>query len=655
MSESDSQSSSPSPSTATPVVSTNNNNNFGGNHMSPVLLSLPATIIYNSEDELFDAIQTHARSTGQCFVKLRSTTHNDRKTVTYACDRCKKPKPAQPNQDESTPQRKRKDMSHRTDCQFSFLGVQLKDNAGWEVRYRPSEFYGTHNHPPSDSTSAHSGHRRLNQEAMQKVRELQVNGVHPRQAVTILRQTLNPDLLPHDIYNIYSSLKRAQVTEDGTVIPPARKRRSDAKALVAGGEQQTPIRPVGRGQQGNSAMGRNGPGRAQLLTSPLSATKYREIMIASGYSSNHSVIEVRNLASNALVGTDIWGGKDPKGRCNRFQPMLLSAKISLRNRFDYAAQNDRLDDGTVNYSTLSKTILKVLSSRGANRDDPGPLAGWPGLEIDWNVADLINWIFVYLTGRRANGSVPDAALAHSYIRGGCPCLVDGPLYEHPLLSMDTLQEMEMTLRLPKGTLLSEGVSLTITAGYLPGNRVNQSAPYSAVLKLENIKIPTLIGLNPNERLAKQMVIATVEIDPYVVVGQDHYNELEQIVVKSIEESAFETLESLAAHLVNRIIKHFIFPYTTREPFSDVRVSLVKPSATTFAEAPIVTVSRSSNPAIDTTSKTLWEEWLSWNTGVESRVPFPYQGRLDSWILDNFPGDSSGAQAGDHPGDHQMQG
>ena len=177
MSESDSQSSSPSPSaTATPMGSSNNNNNYGGSQMPPTLLSLPPTIIYNSEDELFDAIQTHARITGQCFVKLRSTTHNDRKTVTYACDRCKKPKPPQPNQDESTPQRKRKDTNHRTDCQFSFLGVQLKDNAGWEVRYRPSEFYGTHNHPPSDSTSAHSGHRRLNQEAMQKVRELQVNG-----------------------------------------------------------------------------------------------------------------------------------------------------------------------------------------------------------------------------------------------------------------------------------------------------------------------------------------------------------------------------------------------------------------------------------------------------------------------------------------------
>lgn len=178
MSESDSQPSSPSPSTTvTPMNSMNHN--YAGDQMTPAPLSLPPTVIYASEDEIFDAIQAHARITGQCFVKLRSTTHNDRKTVTYACDRCKKPRPPRPEQDETTPQRKRKETTSRTDCQFSFLGVQLKDNAGWEVRYRPSDFYGTHNHPPSDSTSAHSGHRRLNQEALQKVRELQVNGMMP--------------------------------------------------------------------------------------------------------------------------------------------------------------------------------------------------------------------------------------------------------------------------------------------------------------------------------------------------------------------------------------------------------------------------------------------------------------------------------------------
>lgn len=144
---------------------------------SPAPLSLPPTAIYDSEDSLFDAIQAHARLTGQCFVKLRSTTHNDRKTVTYACDRCKKPKVTRPGQ-EDTPatSRKRKETTNRTDCQFSFLGVQLKDGGGWEVRYRPAELYGEHNHPPSQSTSEHSGHRRLNQEALTKMRELQLSG-----------------------------------------------------------------------------------------------------------------------------------------------------------------------------------------------------------------------------------------------------------------------------------------------------------------------------------------------------------------------------------------------------------------------------------------------------------------------------------------------
>jgi len=187
MSDSDSQSSSPPPSTtATPMDTMNHNNNYG-NQMAPEPLSLPPVAIYGSEDELFDAIQAHARVTGQCFVKLRSTTHNDRKTVTYACDRCKKPRPPRP-EDDGTPQRKRKETANRTDCQFSFLGVQLKDNGGWEVRYRPAELYGAHNHPPSDSTSAHSGHRRLNQEALQKVRELQVNGIVPLPYIFLVKR-----------------------------------------------------------------------------------------------------------------------------------------------------------------------------------------------------------------------------------------------------------------------------------------------------------------------------------------------------------------------------------------------------------------------------------------------------------------------------------
>jgi hypothetical protein len=161
---------------------------------------------------------------------------------------------------------------------------------------------------------------------------------------------------------------------------------------------------------------------------------------------------------------------------------------------------------------------------------------WAGLEIDWTVTDLVDWLFVYLTGSRSNGTIPDASFSQSYLRGGCPCLVDGK----PLLNTQTLQELKITLRLPKGTLLSGGVVLDISAGYPSPGRTPISLPYHTSLKLEDIKIPTLIGLNPCERLAKQMIIATVEIDPYVVAGQDHYNELEQIIVKVSNPEALKS-------------------------------------------------------------------------------------------------------------------
>ncbi len=479
-------------------------------------------------------------------------------------------------------------------------------------------------------------------------------GVPRQQAIDILRKTCNPDLEAHNVLNAWSTVQNAPVADDGTVQRRPRQRRSDAKTPAPGQDiqqqclssqqsqpvVQTPRRGAGRPPK-NSTHNQNrigGQGRTSITSVPLTTLEYNEQMHTAGYSQKHTRIRVQNMQSTALVGSDLWGGKDHKGRSNRYQPIEVTCEVSLRNRFDEAAQNDRLDDGTVNYSTLSKTIFKVLKSRGADRNDPSShLAGWPGIEIDWSLSDLLDWIFVYITGRRANGSVPDAASAHMYIRDGCPCL-GGPMYERPLLSLESMQELEMTAKLPKGTLLSEGVSLTVASGYLPGQRTYHEAPYRATLKLENIRIPTLIGLNANERLAKQMVIATVEIDPYCVTEMDHYNELEQIVVKSLEESAFETLESLAIHLTSRITKHFIFPYHTRKPFPIVTISLTKPSATTFADAPIVTVSRSSDPEKDERSKQLWDEWISWNMGRDSMIPYPFHGKLDHWIQENFPGD-----------------
>jgi len=201
--------------------------------------------------------------------------------------------------------------------------------------------------------------------------------------------------------------------------------------------------------------------------------------------------------------------------------------------------------------------------------------------------------------------------------------------------------------------------------------------FCSILKLHDIRIPTLIGVNANERLAKQMVISNVEIDGYFLYNIDLYHKLEQIVVKTIEESSFETLETLGTHLVKRIIKWFIhsefdsFMYSgnnlkwtmenptafpilgaggksgreiTRDFDQLVTVCLEKPSAVMFADSPMIEVRRHADPSVDVTgvSKDLLNQMVGLvrETGKASAVPFPLQGRLDEWIRVTDPQDTT---------------
>jgi hypothetical protein len=178
---------------------------------------------------------------------------------------------------------------------------------------------------------------------------------------------------------------------------------------------------------------------------------------------------------------------------------------------------------------LSKALLKVVENRGTSRKDPKK---WKGIDKDWTLYDLLDWTFLYLTGRWMEGGAPEASLTYDFLENGCPCLERGIKYEKPLLGLQLLQDLELQVFLPKGTLLGGGVSLTTCGSFLSGPETSDASPYRSTLKIHDIRIPTLIGVNANERLARQWVIATVEIDPYTSChGFDRYNELEQIVVK----------------------------------------------------------------------------------------------------------------------------
>jgi dihydroneopterin aldolase len=238
----------------------------------------------------------------------------------------------------------------------------------------------------------------------------------------------------------------------------------------------------------------------------------------------HSIIRVQNLSTQALVGGSIWGVPSDDGHRNIFQPMLISSTLSLREPFGSAAQSDSVNDSTVNYSTLSKEILKAIASR---RPDLPHSKEFQGLQRDWSLYDLVGWMHFWLTGYLPSGRRPATPLDSKLLSAVGPSLADksNPTYKLALLNIESLFELGFTVFLPKATLLSSGVSLSTSSMYFPSNR------YRSAMKIHGIRIPTLIGVNKKERLAKQLVIANVEVDPYVCQDRDYYNELEQIIVK----------------------------------------------------------------------------------------------------------------------------
>jgi len=225
----------------------------------------------------------------------------------------------------------------------------------------------------------------------------------------------------------------------------------------------------------------------------------------------------------------------------------------------------------------------------------------------------------------------------------------------PLLKNVAIRLFELEILLPKASLLGSGVSLKGSFGYEVGNE--GPSAYSMVLRLRELRVPTLVGVNPNERLAKQMVYVGVEMQRWDWMV-DEYCALEEVVVKSTEESSFQTLEALAQHLITRIIQYILIPHssfkyptpsssdlplpsylpsassssqsTSSKPHKHprIKISLSKPTAVMFADAPTVEMMLDSDPESNEVARSVWEKVAK--EGVR-RVPFPLNGRLDEWV------------------------
>jgi dihydroneopterin aldolase len=252
------------------------------------------------------------------------------------------------------------------------------------------------------------------------------------------------------------------------------------------------------------------------------ATLQTSWAVAQEAGESHSSIRVTNLQTSLPVAKDAWG------RQGKLQPVLISASVSLREPFSSASSSDTVTNSTIHYGVLSKAILESCR-RCTDIFDASGLAA-DGFTMEF----LMQLIHLFLTH-----SVIQGQLDADYLR----------IVNDLVLPTKLLKSLEIVIKLPKASLVGIAVSLRYHLTY----KIDGQGPdkFSSVLKLHDLRIPTLVGVNPNERLAKQVLVVNVELDPWI--QEESYNELEEIVFKVLISPRFLPLVGLPSYIMSMLL------------------------------------------------------------------------------------------------------
>ncbi|KAH7170950.1 hypothetical protein EDB81DRAFT_185224 [Dactylonectria macrodidyma] len=273
-----------------------------------------------------------------------------------------------------------------------------------------------------------------------------------------------------------------------------------------------------------------------------------------------AVIRVRNVQSTIQGPHDAWG------RPGRPQPILVSAEVSLAQPFEWSSSADQVAPDTVHYGLLSKAILATLKRLEVQAAE-GQVA---------TLHEVLRSIWFDLTGLDISGARVDTDKKESFLTLAFVC------------------RLSVSVVLPKASLIGGGVSLTASAIFQESSMMARNLG----LNLQGLRVPLLIGVNQNERLAKQIVVANIVIEKYRN-EEDDYVDLEAVVVDCMTDSEFGTLEALAAKIVSHVTKH-LNPGLGRLPSVDswyLQIGLEKPTAVPFADAACVELRTSTDSLI----------------------------------------------------------
>ncbi|APA07063.1 hypothetical protein sscle_02g018330 [Sclerotinia sclerotiorum 1980 UF-70] len=343
-----------------------------------------------------------------------------------------------------------------------------------------------------------------------------------------------------------------------------------------------------------------------------------------------AVIGVKDVQLSAPVGASAWGWNGVMAECP-IQPILVSVSVALRRNFKTASEDDDLTEDTIHYGRLRSAILEAVH-RYNTKFKPDNAAE---LSIKNVVTHLISALTVrhHLTiGKKVNWSSVKVMLPKSSLHGAGTSL-----------TMQTIYREEMPEDQDPGSPESFGVI---------GRSVS--------LRIHDLTVPTLIGMLEKERLRKQNVIVNVEMDRWLWNGDSHWD-MEQIIVKAMEESSFQTLEALAEHIGKLLIRYVLIPKiigvvstasseaaNTWDSLSDdykkvpweetnvgdfrsiVKIKLEKPGIY-MDTIPGVEMSMDFQPQPNSPYFDLWENYKKLKTPERS-----YNGTLKDWIAENYP-------------------
>lgn len=197
-----------------------------------------------------------------------------------------------------------------------------------------------------------------------------------------------------------------------------------------------------------------------------------------------SVIRISNLSTTISGPADAWGRED------RPQPFSISVEVSLGEPFIDSSRGDVLKNDTVHYGLLSKHVMKTVE------------------KTKYGTLDAL---VSYVRGALLGPPVGDPG-------AGDPA--------EGFLDGKGVRYLKIRARLPKASKLGTGVSIVDSLALHGGIEV---VSWSRTLAFHDLRVPVLIGVNDNERQAKQIVVANIEVDRWAPQMEDAYPSLEDII------------------------------------------------------------------------------------------------------------------------------